>query len=136
MSRLNLNKTELKLYKWLLKQDNIKDVKREYKPKWCSTQFRHINKKNEFKDGKYQYRYDFLITFKNKKQLIIELDGRQHFEQVRNWKSPLEQQIRDKYKEHLARKKKIPLVRCIQEDVSRDRNNWERKLKKYLLKFK
>ena len=71
-----------------------------------------------------------------KKQLIIELDGRQHFEQVRNWKSPLEQQIRDKYKEHLARKKKIPLVRCIQEDVSRDRNNWGRKLKKYLLKFK
>jgi hypothetical protein len=130
------NKTELKLYKWLLKHDNIKDVKREYKPKWCSTQFRHINKKNEFKDGKYQYRYDFLITFKNKKQLIIELDGRQHFEQVRNWKSPLEQQIRDKYKEHLARKKKIPLVRCIQEDVSRDRNNWGRKLKKYLLKFK
>ena len=129
------NKTELKLYNWLLKQLNIKEVKREYKPKWCSTQFRHINKKNEFKDGKYQYRYDFLVTFNNKKKLIIELDGRQHFEQVSNWKSPFENQIRDKYKEFLAKKHKIFFIRCIQKDVFMDRNNWEKKLRKKLKKY-
>ena len=129
------NKTELKLYNWLLKQPNIKNVKREYKPKWCSTQFRHINKKKEFKNGKYQYRYDFLITFKNNKKLIIELDGDQHFKQVMNWKTPLENQIRDKYKEFLAKKHKIPLTRCIQEDVYMDRNNWEQKLKRKLQKY-
>jgi hypothetical protein len=129
------NKTELKLYNWLLEQDCIEYVKREYKPKWCSTQFRHINKKKEFKNGKYQYRYDFLITFKNNKKLIIELDGDQHFKQVMNWKTPLENQIRDKYKEFLAKKHKIPLTRCIQEDVYMDRNNWEQKLKRKLQKY-
>ena len=40
-----------------------------------------------------------LVTFHTGKQLIIELDGRQHFEQVMNWKCPFEQQLRDKYKE-------------------------------------
>ena len=141
VSRLNSwypnckNKTELKLYNWLLKQLNIKEVKKEYAPKWCSTQFRHINKKKKFKNGKYQYRYDFLITFKNNKKLIIELDGPQHFEQVSNWKTPLENQIRDKYKKFLAKKHKISLIRCIQEDVYMERNNWEQKLKKKLKKY-
>ena len=129
------NKTELKLYNWLLEQDCIEDVKKEYKPTWCSTQFRHINKKKVSKNGKYQYRYDFLITFKNNKKLIIELDGAQHFKQVMNWKTPLENQIRDKYKEFLAKKHKIPLTRCIQEDVYMDRNNWEQKLKRKLKKY-
>mgnify|MGYP003688625245 CR=1 FL=1 len=126
------NKTELKLYNWLLKQKNIKKVKKEYTPKWCSTEFRYINKEKELKKKRYQYRYDFLITFNNKKQLIIELDGRQHFKQVSNWKSPFEQQIRDKHKEFKARKYKIPLIRCLQEDVYMDKNNWEVSLKKQL----
>jgi very-short-patch-repair endonuclease len=129
------NKTELKLYNWLLKQENIENVKREYNPKWCSTEFRFLNKKKELKNGKYQYRYDFLITFNNKKELIIELDGIQHSKQVMNWKPPLGQQIRDKYKEFKARKHKIPLIRCKQEDVYMDRNNWEKKLKKKIKKY-
>ena len=125
----------MKLYNWLLKQPNIKNVKREYKPIWCSTKYKYINKKKELKEGRNQYRYDFLITFKNNKKLIIELDGRQHFEQVSNWKTPLEHQIRDKYKEFLAKRHKILLTRCIQEDVYMDRNNWEQKLKKKLQKY-
>ena len=129
------NKTELKLYKWLLKHDKIKNVKREFDPKWCSTQYRHMNKKKELKNGKYQYRFDFLITFNNNQKLIIELDGRQHFEQVRNWKTPLEHQIRDKYKEFKANKHNIPLMRCIQEDVYMDKNKWEVKLKTQLQKY-
>jgi hypothetical protein len=126
------NKTELKLYNWLLEQNNIKNVKREFKPKWCSTEFRQLNKKKELKNGIYQYRYDFLITFNNKKQLLIELDGEQHSKQVSNWKSPFEHQIRDKYKTFLARKQKIRLIRCTQIDVYFDKNNWDRKLKKQL----
>ena len=75
--------------------------------------------------GKYQYRYDFLVTLKNKKQLIIELDGVQHYKQVWKWKSPLEQQIRDKYKEFKAKKHNLDIVRCIQEDVYNDNNKWD-----------
>ena len=104
--------------------------------KICSTEsFKGVNKKKELKNGKYQYRHDFLITFNNKKKLIIELDGIQHYEQVSNWKGPFEQQIRDKYKEFKARKHKIPLIRCKQEDVLMDRNNWKKKLKKNLKKY-
>ena len=128
------NKTELKLHNYLLQQNNIKEVKREYNPKWCSTEYTYIVK-DKLKQGKYQYRFDFLITLKNKKQIIIELDGRQHYEQVSDWKTPLEQQIRDKYKEFKAKKNKIPLIRCIQEDVFTDRNDWKIKLENLLQQY-
>jgi very-short-patch-repair endonuclease len=121
------NKTELKLYNWLLQHHNIKEVKKEYAPKWCSTEYTHFVK-TKYKIGKYQYRFDFLVTLKNKKQIIIELDGRQHYEQVRDWKTPLEQQVRDKYKEFKARGKGLDIIRCYQEDVFMDRNDWDIKL--------
>ena len=142
------NKTELKLYNWFTENlqkrllrnipDNCKSielkVKREYKPKWCSTEYYDSNKK--LKKGRYQYRYDFLLTFilidnNNEKlecKVIVELDGRQHFEQVSNWESPLLQQIRDKYKEFKARKHGIALIRCFQKDVYYNRNNWDQNL--------
>ena len=68
------------------------------------------------------------MTFNNNKQLIIELDDRQHFKQVSNWNTPLHNQIRDKYKEFKAKQKGIKIVRCIQEDVLIERNNWKNKL--------
>jgi hypothetical protein len=129
------NKTEMKLNKWLSKNKNIKSVKREYSPKWCSTKFMYINSKKKLIEGRYQYRYDFLITFNNKNNLIIELHGRQHYEQVSIWKTPFEQQIRDKYKEIKARKYNIPLIKCLQEDVYSDKNNWDFKLEKKLKKY-
>ena len=129
------NKTELKLYNWLLEREFIKKVNKEFKPKWCSTIYTTIIK-NEIKEKRYQYRYDFLITFNNNnKQLIIELDGAQHFVQVSNWKTPLHNQIRDKYKEKKAKQKKLKIVRCMQEDVLMERNNWEEKLMKKLNKY-
>jgi very-short-patch-repair endonuclease len=121
------NKTELKLYNWLLEKDYINSVKREWTPKWCSTEYTHFVK-TKYKIGRYQYRFDFLVTLKNKKQIIIELDGRQHYEQVMDWKTPLEQQIRDKYKEFKAKGKGLSIIRCYQEDVYMDRNNWEHTL--------
>lgn len=131
-----VNKTELKLYNHLLALDIVINVKREYKPKWCSTVFIHINKKNEYKTGKYQYSYDFLVTLKNKNQIIIELDGPQHYKLITHFKrSPLEIQIRDKYKEFLAMRHNIPLIRYIQEDVYNDKNNWKQTLLNQLRKL-
>ena len=128
------NKTEKKLYNWLLEKEFIKEVKKEYKPIWCSTIYKTIIK-NKMKEKRYQYSYDFLITFNNKKKVIIELDGEQHFKQVSNWKSPLHNQIRDKYKEIKAKQNGLKIIRCIQEDVFMERNNWNEKLMKKLLKY-
>ena len=89
---------------------------------------------NKIKMGKCQYRYDFLIILKNKKKIIIELDGDQHFNQVWNWKSPLECQIRDKYKELMAFRNNIYVYRYSQKDVYHDKNCWEEKIKKQLNK--
>ena len=125
------NKTELKLYNWLLEKDYINSVKREWCPKWCSTEYTHFVK-TKYKIGRHQYRFDFLVTLKNKKQIIIELDGRQHYEQVRDWKTPIEQQIRDKYKEFKAKGKGLSIIRCYQADVYMDRNNWKIKLENLL----
>ena len=127
------NKTELILYNWLLKIKIIKKVIKEYSPIWCSTEYKKY--KNNIKKGKYQYRYDFLIIFNNNKQLIIELDGNQHYKQVSNWKTPFEHQIRDKYKEFKAKSQNIPIIRCIQEDVFMDKNNWDKKLQKQFKKY-
>ena len=125
------NKTELKLYNWLLEKDYINSVKQEWSPKWCSTEYTHFVK-TKCKIGRHQYRFDFLVTLKNKKQIIIELDGLQHYEQVRDWKTPLEQQIRDKYKEFKAKGKGLSIIRCYQEDVYMDRNKWQIKLENLL----
>ena len=105
------NKTELKLLNWLTNFDLIISIEKEYSPEWCSTKYLKYNvKKNSIDKGKYQYRFDFLVTIRGKKNIIIELDGQQHFEQVSNWKSPFCQQIRDKYKEMKAKQKNIPEI--------------------------
>jgi len=125
------NKTELKLYNWLLKKDFIIKIEREFSPIWCSTKYIFL-KNNKIENGKYQYRYDFLLVFKNGKKLIIELHGCQHFKKVWNWKGPFLQQIRDKYKERKATQKGIKVITCIQEDVWKNKNNWDKKLLKIL----
>ena len=124
----------MKLYNWLLKNKEIKLIKREYKPHWCSTEYIYRNK-GKIKKGKYPYRFDFLLTFNNKKQLIIELDGRQHYEQVSNWTSPLHNQIRDKYKEFKARQHNLDVIRIFQEDVYYEKNNWKSSLRKILKEY-
>ena len=129
------NKTEKKLLEWLQKQSFIKQVKHQYKPKWCSTEYREFVQRAHPKSKRYQYSYDFLVTLQNGKQLIIELDGRQHFEQVSNWEGPLHNQIRDAYKERKARQHKLKVIRILQEDVYYDRNDWEETLTHKLKSF-
>jgi very-short-patch-repair endonuclease len=123
------NKTELKLLNWLKNCDLIISIEKEYSPDWCSTKYFKFNvNKGCIDKGKYQYRFDFLVTIRGKKNIIIELDGQQHFEQVSNWKSPFCQQIRDKYKEMKAKQKNIQVIRILQQDVWLDKNNWQKKL--------
>jgi very-short-patch-repair endonuclease len=87
----------------------------------------------EWSKGKRLYRYDFYIELLN---LIIELDGGQHFKDVRKWKSSFkEQQKRDRYKEDIALEHGISVIRISQEDVWHDRNDWQNKLKSALKKY-
>jgi len=62
-------------------------------------------------------------------KIIIELDGRQHFKQVRNWTGPQEQFKKDKYKEKCANDNNYSTIRLLQEDVWNDSNDWFIKLK-------
>ncbi len=82
--QLCFTKTEGILYNKLL--ENYPDVISQFRAKWC-------------KNKKY-LPFDFCIPSKN---IIIELDGGQHFKQVRNWKTPEEQQRLDIYKMECAK---------------------------------
>ena len=76
--------------------------------------------------------FDFVIPEHN---IIIELDGRQHFTQVSNWSSPEEQQINDKYKMDCANKHNYSVIRLLQEDVFYDTYNWLEELNENIKKI-
>ena len=104
------NKTEAKLFKFLDSECKL-DVKSQKKFDWCK--------------NKNHLRFDYYIP---KYNLIIELDGPQHFKQVSNWVSPKKTQKRDKYKMDLANKNGYTVIRIVQEDVWKDINDWKTKL--------
>ena len=60
-------------------------------------------------------------------KLIIEIDGRQHFEQVSNWNSPDDTFEHDAYKMEQALNNGYSIIRIFQEDVWNDKNNWQNK---------
>jgi hypothetical protein len=64
-----VNKTEQILYNNLL--DFYPTVKTQFKVDWCKN-IKHLP-------------FDFVIE---ERKIIIELDGKQHFEQIGNWQSP------------------------------------------------
>jgi very-short-patch-repair endonuclease len=107
------NKTEKIVYEFLL-ENNFKIIK-EAKFDWC---------KNEETD--YHFRFDFVIeSFK----LIIEIDGRQHFEEVKHWKNDFKKnQERDKYKMELATKNNYSIIRIVQEDIYYNKYDWKKEL--------
>ena len=108
-----INKTEWKLY------DKIRQIYpstiTQFSPEW-------IGRK----------RYDLCILDHN---IIIELDGPQHFKQVMNWCSPKEQYINDKEKEKLANKNSFCIIRLLQEDVFYDNYDWFLELKQNIQKI-
>ena len=116
------------------------------KGKWCGCQSNKTETKVlNFLKNKYnvetQKRFDEL---KNRSfdfyfpdlNVCLELDGRQHFQQVSNWQSPTEAQKLDKLKMDFLLKNKISIVRILQEDVWEDKYDWQLELTKYIKKYK
>ena len=86
------------------------EVVPEFKESWCVRE----------STGR-ALRFDFLIKEHN---VILELDGGQHFKQVRNWLSP-EKQIRiDVYKMQQANKNGYSVIRLLQSDVYKNSYSW------------
>ena len=103
------NKTEKKLYEALI--GYYPDTKGQFTAKWC---------KNS-ETGRY-YPFDFCIK---SKKVIIELDGRQHFEDVKHWNSSFEDRHSiDLVKQLDANDNGYRVIRIVQEDVWTDRYDW------------
>jgi very-short-patch-repair endonuclease len=100
-----VNKTEKILYDKLVEKYN--NLKRQYKVQWC-------------KNIKY-LPFDFVIVDKN---IIIELDGKQHFEQIEKWQSPEKTREIDKYKMKCANENGFSIIRILQKDVYNNKYNW------------
>jgi len=103
------NKTELKLYEAVKR--HYPTLIHQFKQEWC---------KNIM-----CLPFDFCIPEHN---IIIELDGPQHFMQVSNWKSPEETNENDLFKEKCANEQCYSVIRIIQEDVFGDKYDWLSKL--------
>ena len=70
--------------------------------------------------------YDFVLE---KYKIIIELDGEQHFIQVRKWNNNVDEAFsRDMYKMDCARNNGYKVIRITQKDVYNDNNDWYDKL--------
>lgn len=99
------NKTEKILFDKLVeKYDNLK---RQHKVDWCKN-VKHLP-------------FDFVIEEIN---IIIELDGPQHFKQVSNWLSPEETRKNDIFKMKCANENGYSIIRILQKDVYHDKYNW------------
>ena len=99
----------------------IKSIKHHYRPKWTKVH------------GTF-YEYDFYIELINGVKIIIEIDGRQHYEQVSNWQTPLYNQIRDCIKERLAGNQEINIIRLNQEAIWEDTGDWQQILHSFIKK--
>lgn len=97
------HKTEDKLYNYLT--SIILEVQRQLKFDWCKSPLKSRS-----------LPYDFLVD----DSIIIELDGRQHFEQVSNWQSHIVTSITDRYKEKKALENGYSIIRLLQEEVFDD----------------
>ena len=99
------NKTETKLFDAL--KPLYPTLITQFKQEWCK--------------NKSCLPFDFCIP---EHKIIIELDGRQHFKQVSNWKCPEETFENDLFKETCANDNGYSVIRILQEDVLYDRYDW------------
>jgi very-short-patch-repair endonuclease/uncharacterized protein YaiI (UPF0178 family) len=102
---LCVNKTENKLYNALGCEYN--NIVQQFTAEWCMR--------------KRTLPFDFCIP---EYKMIIELDGAQHFRQVKNWQSCEETVENDRYKSDCANKNNYSVIRLLQEDVWDDKYNW------------
>jgi very-short-patch-repair endonuclease len=114
-----VNKTEKKLYEQLLQ--SYPNIISQFRADWCKSQITgHI------------LPFDLVLE---EQKIIIELDGRQHFIQVMNWKTPEEQFENDQYKEKCANENGYSVIRIIQEDVWNDTYDWLNELTQNIIKI-
>jgi very-short-patch-repair endonuclease len=76
--------------------------------------------------------YDFVIEELN---IIIEIDGEQHFKQISNWTSPEIQIEKDKYKMNCANENGFSIIRLLQIDISKDKYDWLNEIQISILKI-
>jgi len=100
-----INKTEGMFFEKI--KNHYPTIISQFKQEWCKKKF--------------CLPFDFCIP---EDKIIIELDGGQHFKQVRNWKSPEEQLQNDKFKEKCANENQYSTIRILQEDVYNNSYNW------------
>jgi very-short-patch-repair endonuclease len=106
--RFCVKKTERILYRFL--KQKYPDVVSEYNQEWC--------RKPE--TGR-RLRFDFCIRYGDQK-IIIEVDGNQHFEQVRNWISSDITRRLDVFKMKCALDNGYTIIRIYQMDVFMNRS--------------
>jgi very-short-patch-repair endonuclease len=70
-------------------------------------------------------RFDFYLE---KYNLVIEVDGAQHFKQVSNWQSAELTQTTDKTKMNFCIENNISVIRILQEDIFHNRYDWKNTL--------
>jgi very-short-patch-repair endonuclease len=104
-----VNKTEAILFVGL--KEYYITLKRQYKVDWCKN-IKHLP-------------FDFVIE---DKKIIIELDGKQHFEQIGKWQSPEKTRINDLYKMKCANDNGFSLIRILQKDVYKNNYDWLKEL--------
>lgn len=86
----------------------------QFRKEWCKR-----NGNNFF--------YDFCIP---EYDIIIELDGRQHYMKSKSWRRPTSEiQEIDIYKEECANDNGYSTIRIIEEDVRNNNYDWKKKLK-------
>ena len=108
-----VNKTEQKLYDLLIIK--YPTLKTQFKVEWC-------------KNITY-LPFDFVLE---EHKIIIELDGRQHFEQVNNWSSPEKTHQNDIYKMKCANDFGFSIIRILQEDVFYNTYEWFNELTNHI----
>jgi hypothetical protein len=100
-----VNKTEAKLLVYLMLI--FPDILKQYKKEWCK--------------NKFCLPFDFCIE---ELKIIIELDGAQHFRQVRTWKTHTETRRVDVFKMKCALENGYRVIRLLQQDVWENDEKW------------
>jgi very-short-patch-repair endonuclease len=100
-----INKTEQILFDKLKKE--YYTLERQYKVDWCKN-IKHLP-------------FDFVIE---ERKIIIELDGKQHFEQIGKWLSPEKTRKNDVYKMKCANENGFSVIRILQKDVYNNKYDW------------
>ena len=103
-----VNKTEKILFDTLKEKYNT--IESQFKVEWC---------KNS--PTKRYLPFDFGIK---ERKIIIELDGKQHFEQISNWPAPKENRKNDLYKMKCANENGFSVIRILQKDVYKNTYDW------------